>query len=92
MKIKVLSKKLGKVNSSLGNSYEVSLSKAILGSNVEFVTEFGKSCFEEVIAIKGNKCVAMPYEDLTGINSETKVFLRDLTTEIKISDSMLGES
>ncbi|MBG09038.1 MAG: EscN/YscN/HrcN family type III secretion system ATPase [Halobacteriovoraceae bacterium] len=82
--------KIGKVNSSLGGSYEVSLSKAILGSNVEFVTDFGKSCFGEVIAIKGNKCIAMPYEELTGINSETKVYLRDLTTEIKLSDSMLG--
>ena len=65
--------KIGKVNSSLGNSYEVSLSKAILGSNVEFVTDFGKSCYGEVIAIKGNKCLAMPYEELTGINSEKTI-------------------
>ncbi len=82
--------KIGKVHSNVGNSYEVSLSRAIIGSNVEFVTEFGKTCNGEVIGIKGNRCIVMPYEDLTGINSETKVYLRDLTTELKISESMLG--
>jgi len=82
--------KIGKVHSNVGSSYEVSLSKAVIGSNVEFVTEFGKKCNGEVIGIKGNKCLAMPYEELTGINSETKVYLRDLTTEIRISESMLG--
>ncbi|MDC0255743.1 FliI/YscN family ATPase [Bacteriovoracales bacterium] len=82
--------KIGKVHSNVGNSYEVSLSRAIIGSNVEFVTEFGKTCSGEVIGIKGNRCIVMPYEDLTGINSETKVYLRDLTTELKISESMLG--
>ena len=43
--------KIGKVHSNVGNSYEVSLSRAIIGSNVEFVTEFGKTCSGEVIGI-----------------------------------------
>ena len=54
--------KIGKVHSNIGNSYEVSLSRAVIGSIVEFVTEFGKNCNGEVIGIKGNRCIVMPYE------------------------------
>ena len=32
----------------------------------------------------------MPYEELPGINSETRVYLKDLTTHLKISYEMLG--
>lgn len=82
--------KIGKVFSNNGSVYEVNLSRAVLGSNVEFLTEFGDSCFGEVVGIKGNRCYAMPYEDLTGINSETRVFLKELTTSLKVSKGMLG--
>lgn len=44
----------------------------------------------EVVGINGPRCIAMPYDELTGINSETRVFLKDLTTEIKVSPGMLG--
>lgn len=82
--------KIGKVFSNKGMMFEINLPKASIGSNVEFVTEFGNKCFGEVVAINGTRCMAMPYEELTGINSETRVFLKDLTTTIKISDAMLG--
>ena len=82
--------KIGKVFSNKGMMFEITLSKASIGSNVEFVTEFGNRCLGEVVAINGNRCMAMPYEEITGINSETRVYLKDLTTTIKISDAMLG--
>ena len=82
--------KIGKVHSNKGMLYEINLPRAIIGSNVEFVTEFGERCLGEVVSIAGNKCMAMPYEEISGINSETRVYLRDLTTTIKISPSMLG--
>jgi flagellum-specific ATP synthase len=82
--------KIGKVFSNKGMIFEINLSKASIGSNVEFVTEFGNRCLGEVVAINGSRCMAMPYEELTGINSETKVYLKDLTTTIKISEAMLG--
>jgi flagellum-specific ATP synthase len=82
--------KVGKVVSNNGQVYEVSLSRAVIGANVEFVTEFGERCLGEVVSIKGNKCLAMPYDELPGINSETKVFLRDLTTKLAIGPEMLG--
>ena len=54
--------KIGKIASSHGMLYEVNLSRAVIGSNVEFVTEFGDRCLGEVVAINGNKCMAMPYD------------------------------
>lgn len=82
--------KVGKVCSSKGMLYEVNLSRAVIGSNVEFVTEFGEQCLGEVVAINGHKCMAMPYDEISGINTETKVYLKDLTTSIKLSKGMLG--
>ncbi len=82
--------KIGKVHSNKGMLYEINLPRAIIGSNVEFVTEFGDRCFGEVVSISGNRCMAMPYEEISGINSETRVYLRDLTTTIKVTPNMLG--
>ncbi|MCO4792446.1 MAG: FliI/YscN family ATPase [Bacteriovoracaceae bacterium] len=82
--------KIGKVNSSQGMMFEVNLSRAVIGSNVEFVTEFGDSCLGEVVAINKNKCMAMPYDEIPGINSETRVYLKELTTTFKASDALIG--
>lgn len=82
--------KIGKVHSNNGMVYEVNLSRAVIGANVEFVTEFGDRSFGEVVAINGNRCMAMPYDEISGINSETRVFLKDLTTNITISKNLLG--
>lgn len=82
--------KIGKIQSSSGMVYEVNLAKAQIGSLVEFVTENGNKSLGEVIAINGAKCVAMPYDEIPGINSETRVHLKELTTEINISPAMLG--
>ena len=55
--------KIGKVISNKGMVYEVSLPRAVIGSNVEFVTEFGERCDGEVVSIQGNRCLAMPYQE-----------------------------
>ncbi len=82
--------KIGKIIANRGMLYEVSLPRAILGSNVEFVTEIGDRCLGEVVGIEGHKCLVMPYKDINGINSETKIYLKDLTTTIKVSWNMVG--
>lgn len=82
--------KVGKVHSNKGGIYEINLSRAVIGSNVEFITEFGDRCFGEVVGINGNRCMAMPYDELSGINSETRVYLKELTTTIKLSEGLLG--
>lgn len=82
--------KIGKVVSNNGGVFEISLSRAVIGANVEFVTEFGERSLGEVVAIKGNRCLAMPYEEIPGINSETRVYFKDLTTNFKVTHDMLG--
>lgn len=82
--------KIGKVYANRGSLYEVNLARAVIGSNVEFVTEFGERCLGEVVSIRGHRCLAMPYNDIPGINSETRVYLKDLTTHIKITENMVG--
>lgn len=82
--------KIGKVYANKGMVFEINLPRAPIGSNVEFVTEFGDRSLGEVVGINGNRCMAMPYDELSGINSETRVYLKDLTTTIKISNGFLG--
>ena len=82
--------KIGKVLSNRGNLYKVHLSRAMIGSSVKFVTEFSGQSYGEVVSIEGDRCVAMPYEELSGINSETKVYLKELTTLLPMKRSLLG--
>lgn len=81
---------IGKILASHGMVYEATLPRAVIGCSVEFVTQAGERCLGEVVGIDKNRCKVMPYEDLVGINSETKVYLKELTTTIKVSPSMLG--
>ena len=81
--------KIGKVYSNKGMVFEVNLARAPIGANVEFVTEFGDRSLGEVVGINGARCMAMPYDELSVINSETRVYLKDLTTTIKISEGLL---
>jgi flagellum-specific ATP synthase len=82
--------KIGKIKASRGMVYEASVPRAILGSNVEFVAENGERSMGEVVAIQGANCMVMPYNEISGINSETKIYLKDIVTEIRISANMLG--
>lgn len=82
--------KIGKIIASRGMVYEASVPRAVLGSNVEFVAENGERSLGEVVAINGQNCMVMPYDEISGINSETKIYLKDIVTEIKISSNMLG--
>lgn len=87
---KIPYEKIGKILGSRGMVYEASVPRAVLGSNVEFVAENGERSLGEVVAIQGKNCMVMPYNEISGINSETKIFLKDVVTEIKISPNMLG--
>lgn len=87
---KVPYEKVGKILGSKGMVYEASVPRAVLGSNVEFVAENGERSLGEVVAIQGQNCMVMPYNEISGINSETKIHLKDIVTEIRISPNMLG--
>jgi flagellum-specific ATP synthase len=81
---------VGKILSSQGMLFEATLPRAVMGCCVEFQTQAGDKCLGEVVGINGERCKVMPYDDLPGINSETKVFLKDLTTTVNVSMGMLG--
>lgn len=87
---KVPYEKIGKIIASRGMVYEASVPRAVLGSNVEFIAENGEKSFGEVVAIQGQNCMVMPYNEISGINSETRIHLKDIVTEINISANMLG--
>jgi flagellum-specific ATP synthase len=72
--------------------YEASLPRAVMGCSVEFVTQTGERSLGEVVGIDGHRCKVMPYLDINGINSDTKVYLRDLTTTIKNLKGNVGSS
>ena len=82
--------RIGKVYSSKGPVCEVNLSRAVVGSNVELVTECGEKSLGEVIGIRGNRCLVMPYGEVSGINAETRVYLKGLTTTVPLSPKLLG--
>ncbi len=82
--------KIGKITASRGMVYEASVPRAVLGSNVEFIAENGERSLGEVVAIQGQNCMVMPYNEISGINSETKIHLKEIVTEINISANMLG--
>jgi flagellum-specific ATP synthase len=82
--------KVGKILGSKGMVYEAAVPRAVLGSNVEFVAENGERSLGEVVAIQGQNCMVMPYNEISGINSETRIHLKEIVTEIKISAAMLG--
>jgi flagellum-specific ATP synthase len=81
---------IGKIIASQGLLYEAVLPRAVIGCGVEFVTQVGTRTFGEVVGIQGHTCKVMPYEDIEGINSETRVYLKELTTTLRISEAMLG--
>jgi flagellum-specific ATP synthase len=87
---KVPYEKIGKIVASRGMVYEASVPRAILGSNVEFICENGERSLGEVVAIQGQNCMVMPYDEISGINSETRIHLKDIVTELNISAGMLG--
>ncbi len=82
--------RIGKIVATRGMVYEASVPRAVLGSHVEFETEGGERSLGEVVALQNGKCMVMPYNELSGINSETKIHLKDIVTELKVSTAMLG--
>lgn len=82
--------RIGKIIATRGMVYEASVPRAVLGSHVEFETEDGERSLGEVVALQNGKCMVMPYNELSGINSETKIYLKDVVTELKVSSAMLG--
>lgn len=81
---------VGKVVGNQGLAYKVFLKNASIGSCVEFVCDDHMTTLGEVVGLKGDYCYVMPYNELSNVNSNTKVYLRENVTHICISDEMIG--
>ena len=74
----------GKVLETKGMVYKVSLSTATQGSQVTFLNEDGSKYFGEVVSISSDSCFVMPYQDVLGVNSRTKVFSNHNINEVSV--------
>ncbi len=80
----------GKIIGNQGLAYQVQLKSASIGSSVEFICEDGKSVRGEVVALSGDYCYVMPYNELSNVNNNTKVILKDNITHIYVSNDLIG--
>ena len=67
-----------------------SLSTASQGSRVTFLNEDGNKYYGEVVSISTDSCFVMPYQDVLGVNSRTKVFCNYDSNEISVCHELLG--
>ncbi len=81
---------VGKVLNNRGQILEVSLPNAKIGSKVIIKNADGLEQRGEVIGIKRFNSLIMPYEEIDGVNSQSKIKLDFQSNEIKISDNILG--
>ena len=80
----------GTVIETRGMVYEVSLRRATLGSCVNFVNDDGSIYPGEVVGLLAESCIVMPYNEVEGINSRTRVFAEENSNSIKVSEELLG--
>lgn len=82
--------RIGKVMASKGSAFEVGIAKGKIGEGVEFITPSGQRSMGEIIGVSGRCCLAVPYDEIEGINSDTLVYLREQLMQVKISKNFLG--
>ncbi len=84
-------KRIGRIISGKGGLYEVRLPSAVIGSEVEFITERNNRSLGEVVSLKDSESIlVMPYEELQDINSKTEVSLKEKISTLKVSENILG--
>ena len=82
---------IGTVSSSQGVLYEVCLSNAMMGGQVRLLTEYNQESWGEIVSIQSReKCLVMPYQKITGINTRTKVFFQGPQAALSLSSGLLG--
>ncbi|MDH4467612.1 MAG: FliI/YscN family ATPase [Bacteriovoracaceae bacterium] len=81
---------VGKVLSTRGQVYETYLPQATVGSRVLFSADNNEKVEGEVVSIKEKLCYCIPYFEITGINSNTKIFLKNMDNKIKLCPELLG--
>ncbi len=80
----------GKVLETKGMVYQVSLVSAALGSRVRLINEDKSEHYGEVVGLSSKGCLVMPYFDVDGINTKTKVLCDQKVNEVSVCSELLG--
>lgn len=84
----------GKVTQSLGLLYEAHLPGAAVGSLCRILhrndpkSEHGVDA--EVIGFRDKRVMLMPFEDVSGVNNDSLVVLRNRASTVSVGDALLG--
>jgi type III secretion protein N (ATPase) len=80
----------GRVTAAAGLSIEVALAGARLGELVELRIPGGRVLLSEVVAIRGEAAVLLPYGDATGIGADAEVHRAGGPLAIRAGDALRG--
>ena len=84
----------GKITKTLGLIYEAYLPGASIGSICDIVLNesdpFSKPIEAEIVGFKDKRVFLMPYDEVSGINNDSIVRLKQRNSQVPVSSSMLG--
>jgi flagellum-specific ATP synthase len=86
----ILYTEAGKITKSLGLIYEAYLPGAATGSICSIQTSSDKSIEAEVIGFRDKKTILMPFEDPSGVNTDSLVKLKSRRSSIWVNEGFLG--
>jgi flagellum-specific ATP synthase len=84
----------GKITKTLGLIYEAYLPGASIGSICDIILNEGDQFAEpieaEIVGFKDKRVFLMPYDEVSGINNDSIVRLKQKNSSVPVSESMLG--
>ncbi len=84
----------GKITKTLGLIYEAYLPGASIGSICDIVLNesdpLSKPIEAEIVGFKDKRVFLMPYDEVSGINNDSIVRLKQRNSQVPVSSSMLG--
>ncbi len=84
----------GKITKTLGLIYEAYLPGASIGSICDIVLNesdpFSNPIEAEIVGFKDKRVFLMPYDEVSGINNDSIVRLKQRNSQVPVSSSMLG--
>jgi flagellum-specific ATP synthase len=84
----------GKITKTQGLLYEAYLPGAAIGSICDVIMNeqdrFAEPVEAEIVGFKDKRVYLMPYDEVTGINNDSIVRLKDRASSVQVSSSLLG--
>lgn len=83
-------RKIGQVTDVAGQLVIGHLPGATIGSICKIITKSGSSCQAEVVGIRDNKVLMLPYSQISGIGFDSQIILRGNAVTNKVGPELLG--